>query len=60
MFAPVAGQVVRLRFILGLSVDQTAEALGVSASTVKKKWKYGKAWLLHRLDSQVSGDADVN
>ena len=35
--SPGAGAVVRLRFYAGLGVDQTAEALGVSPATVKRR-----------------------
>ncbi len=40
-------QVVMLRYFAGLSVEQTALALGLSATTVKSDWNYAKAWL-HR------------
>ena len=40
-------QVVELRFFSGLSVEETAEALGVSPRTVKRDWGVAKAWL-HR------------
>ena len=55
--APDAAEVVRLRFILGLKVDQTAEVLGCSPKTVKNKWAYGKAWMRKHLSEQ-SGDAN--
>ncbi len=42
-----AAEVVRLRFFAGLSVEQTAEALSVSARTVKRDWAFARAWL-HR------------
>lgn len=41
------GQVVELRFFGGLTVDETAQALGVSPATVKRDWAVAKAWL-HR------------
>jgi RNA polymerase sigma factor (TIGR02999 family) len=40
-------QVVELRFYGGLSVDETATALGVSASTVAREWAFARIWL-HR------------
>jgi len=40
-----AASVVRLRFYAGLSVDETAAALGVNPRTVDRQWKYAKAWL---------------
>src|SRR4051812_31845101 len=36
---------VRLRFFAGLTVEQAAEALGVSASTADNDWAYAKGWL---------------
>jgi RNA polymerase sigma factor (TIGR02999 family) len=49
---PRKGQVVELRFFGGLSVDETAEALGISAETVLRDWRFAKVWLLR----EVSGD----
>ena len=40
-------KVVELRFFGGLTVEETAEAIGVSAPTVKREWAMAKAWL-HR------------
>jgi len=42
-------RVVELRFFAGLSVEETAHVLDVSASTVKADWRMARAWLLHRL-----------
>jgi RNA polymerase sigma-70 factor (ECF subfamily) len=39
------GRVVELRYFGGLSVEETAEILGVSPETVKRDWKMSKAWL---------------
>jgi RNA polymerase sigma factor (TIGR02999 family) len=41
-----AAEVVRLRFYAGLTVDQTAEALGVSRRSVLRDWEYARAFLL--------------
>lgn len=41
--------VVELRFFGGLSVDETAGALGVSPATVKREWALAKAWLYREL-----------
>lgn len=43
--SPETAAVVRLRFYAGLSVQQTAEALGVSTSTVDRRWAFGRSWL---------------
>ena len=47
--APRKARVVELRFFGGLSVDETAEVLGVSAITVMREWKSAKAWLYREL-----------
>jgi RNA polymerase sigma factor (TIGR02999 family) len=44
-------QVVELRFFGGLSNEETAEALGVSAKTVMRDWQVAKVWLLRELTS---------
>jgi RNA polymerase sigma factor (TIGR02999 family) len=46
---PSAAAVVRLRFYAGLSVDETAETLGVSPRTVDREWSYARAWLFRVL-----------
>jgi RNA polymerase sigma factor (TIGR02999 family) len=42
-------RIVELRFFAGLSEDETAEALGISARTVRREWRVAKAWLYHEL-----------
>ena len=46
---PRRAQVVELRFFGGLSVEETAEALGVSARTVQADWAFARAWLYRAL-----------
>jgi RNA polymerase sigma factor (TIGR02999 family) len=43
-------KVVELRFFGGLSVEETAEALGVAPITVLRDWKMAKVWLYRELD----------
>jgi RNA polymerase sigma factor (TIGR02999 family) len=45
--------VVELRFFGGLTVEETAAALGVSVETVMRDWKLAKAWLLRELSCEV-------
>jgi RNA polymerase sigma factor (TIGR02999 family) len=47
---PRAAEVVRLRFYAGLTVDQTAAALGQSRRTVLRDWEFARAWLVDALD----------
>ncbi|HZI63383.1 MAG TPA: sigma-70 family RNA polymerase sigma factor [Thermoanaerobaculia bacterium] len=46
---PQRCRLVELRFFAGLSVDDTADVLGVSPSTVDRDWRVAKAWLFRRL-----------
>ena len=46
-----AASVVRLRYFAGLSVEQTAAALGVSAPTVKRTWAFARGWLRESIES---------
>lgn len=49
---PQKSRVVELRFFAGLTVEQTALALGVSASTVARDWQFARVWLFNELRSQ--------
>jgi len=42
-------EVVKLRYFAGLSVEQTADILGISTTTVKRHWAYARAWLLREI-----------
>lgn len=44
-------QIVELRFFGGLSIDETAEVLGVSPGTVMRDWTLAKAWLRREMTS---------
>lgn len=46
---PRAARVVELRFFGGLTLDETASALGVSPATVKVDWSLARSWLFRRL-----------
>jgi RNA polymerase sigma factor (TIGR02999 family) len=52
---PDAAQVVDLRFFAGLSIEEAAEALGVSRATAYRQWTYAKAWLR----CEIGGDGPV-
>lgn len=47
--SPPRAQVVELRFFAGLSVAETARAMGVSEITVKRHWRFAQAWLLAKM-----------
>jgi RNA polymerase sigma factor (TIGR02999 family) len=46
---PTQGRIVELRYFSGLSIPETAEALGISESTVKREWTVAKTWIRRRL-----------
>src|SRR6185312_8850121 len=46
---PENARLVELRFFVGLTIDGCAEALGISAATVKRRWDTSRAWLLRDL-----------
>jgi RNA polymerase sigma factor (TIGR02999 family) len=51
-FDPRKAHIVELRFFGGLTVEETAEVLGVSEITVKREWGRAKAWLYSELSQE--------
>jgi RNA polymerase sigma factor (TIGR02999 family) len=49
------GRIVEMRFFGGLTVGETAEALDVSAATVKRDWTMAKAWLTREMQRGAGG-----
>jgi DNA-directed RNA polymerase specialized sigma24 family protein len=47
---------VELRYFGGLSVEETAEALGISAVTVMRDWSSARAWLYREMTGGVAGE----
>ena len=48
----VKAEIVKLRFFVGLTYEETAEILGLSAPTAKRYWAYARAWLYREIRSQ--------
>lgn len=46
-----AAMVVRLRYFAGLSVEEAAEAMGISSATVKRHWAFARGWLKEAIES---------
>ena len=46
-------RIVELRFFSGLTVEETAEVLGISPATVKRDWSMAKAWLHREVSREV-------
>lgn len=55
--SPRQARVVECRFFAGLSVEETAVALDVSAPTVKRDWRVARAWLAHALTDGLPPEA---
>jgi len=47
-------RIVEMRYFAGLSIDETAEALGISPSSVKRGWLAAKTWIRRRLDGDLA------
>ena len=47
--APLKADLVKLRFFAGLSIEQAAEALGISRATAIRHWSFARAWLYHQV-----------
>ncbi len=50
---PRQARVVELRFFAGLSVEETAEVVGISTATVKREWRTARAFLRHEIGFQA-------
>lgn len=48
---PRKASIVELRFFAGLTLEETAEQLGVSVETVTREWRRARAWLCNELES---------
>ena len=51
-FDPRKSRIVELRFFGGLSLEETAEAVGVSVATVRRDWTLARAWLSRELKNR--------
>ena len=46
---PKAAEVVQLRYFAGLTIEQTAQVMGISVRTANRHWTYARAWLFQQL-----------
>ena len=51
-------RIVELRYFGGLTVEETAEAVGVSPATVKRQWAMARAWLKRAIDGGAGDSAE--
>ncbi len=49
---PQQAKIVELRFYAGLTIDETAEVIGVSAATVSREWTMARAWLRRAMSTK--------
>ena len=45
--------VIMFRFFAGLTTEEAAESLGISARTVRRYWTYGRTWLYRRISGEL-------
>lgn len=53
---PQQSRIVEMRFFAGLTVEETAEVLGISAATVKRDWSMARAWLSRQIKRGENGN----
>lgn len=58
--APDNARTVELRFFGGMTADEIAEVMNVSARTVERRWAHARAWLFREMSGQVQGDEDAS
>lgn len=51
-FDPQQSKIIELRYFGGLTIEETAEVLKISPSTVKREWTMARAWLYERMKGQ--------
>ena len=49
---PQKAELVKLRYFIGMTIDESAEVLGISAPTAKHWWSYARAWLYREMAGQ--------
>jgi RNA polymerase sigma factor (TIGR02999 family) len=49
---PQKAELVKLRYFVGMTIEEAAEAMGISEPTAKRYWAYARAWLFDEIRSQ--------
>ena len=52
---PQQAELVKLRYFVGLKIEDAAEVIGISEATAKRWWTYARAWLFHEIQSELTG-----
>jgi RNA polymerase sigma factor (TIGR02999 family) len=50
--APQKAQLVKLRYFVGMTFEESAEAMGISVATAKRHWTYARAWLYQEIQAK--------
>ncbi len=53
---PDKAQLVKLRYFAGLTIEEAAEAMGVSVATANRQWAYARAWLFKHLEDREAAN----
>jgi len=48
---PEQAKIVELRYFAGMSVEEAADAMGISPATLKRRWSLARAWLFRELST---------
>ena len=51
---PPKAELVKLRYFVGLTLDEAAEVLGISSATARRWWTYSRAWLYQKISAGQS------
>jgi RNA polymerase sigma factor (sigma-70 family) len=46
---PEQARIIELRYFVGMGIEETAEVLGISPATLKRRWALARAWLFREL-----------
>jgi len=52
-------ELVKLRYFVGMTIEEAADVLGISAPTAKRQWAYARAWLAEEILSGGSSDSST-
>ena len=52
---PQQAELVKLRYFVGLKIEEAAEVLGISEATAKRWWAYARAWLFEEIQNPPDG-----
>jgi RNA polymerase sigma factor (sigma-70 family) len=52
---PAKAELVKLRYFVGMSIEEASEALGISERTAKRYWTFARAWLSEEIRAQQKG-----